>query len=93
MRILVLLASLIAIAPNTAFADYFQFFDGPTPYYIPNAKVSFNGQAIGYTDAYGRIEIKLAPGNYKVQIEFKDGQKTVQLQIDGGQSLKIVKVQ
>ncbi len=93
MRISILLTCLMAMTPGIAFADYYQFFVGSTPYYIPNAKVSFNGQTIGYTDAYGRIKIDLAPGKHQVQIEFKDGLRTVQLQIDGEQNLKKVKVQ
>jgi hypothetical protein len=90
MRIAILLASLIWLMPGTAFADYFQFFNAATPYFIPNAMVSLNGQTIGYTDAYGRIKIDLAPGNYQVQIEFKNGLKTVQLHIDGKTNLKKV---
>ncbi|MGH2638709.1 MAG: hypothetical protein ACRDF4_05425 [Rhabdochlamydiaceae bacterium] len=88
MRILILLVSLIATMPSAAFADYFQFFDGSTPYFIPNARVTLGNQAIGYTDAYGRILIDLAQGNYQVQIESRGGTKTVQLHVDGGNKLK-----
>ncbi|MGH7746577.1 MAG: hypothetical protein ACREQ5_17730 [Candidatus Dormibacteria bacterium] len=88
MRILILLASLIATMPSVAFADYFQFFDGPTSKFIPNAHIKIGNQAFGYTDAYGRIRIDIAPGIYQVQIESQDGIKTAQLHIDGGTKLK-----
>ena len=87
-KILILLIGLMAMLPETASADYFKFLDSNTQYYIPNARVILDGRTIGNTDAYGRIRVELANGDYQVQIEFRGGLKTTRLHIDGGRTLK-----
>jgi hypothetical protein len=88
MRILILLASLIAIIPGFALADYFKFLDSSTHYFIPNARVTLDNKIIGYTDGYGRLKVDLPKGDYQVRIEFRGGFKTAQLHVDGAKNLK-----
>jgi len=89
MKFFILLAGLIAMTPSSAFADYFKIYDGTV--YIPNASVILNGQTIGHTDAYGRVQINnLANGDYHAQIQTQQGVKTVLLHIDGKGNLKSV---
>ena len=88
MKTLLLVAGVVVISANTAFADYFQIFDGSRPYYIAYARVTLAGKTIGYTDAYGRLKIDLAPGKYEVQIAHRDALKTVRLSVNGSSVLK-----
>jgi hypothetical protein len=82
-----LLVLLVAIPPN-ARADYFQIFDGKTPYYIPYAEVTINGQRRGYTDMYGRIRLTLPAGTYTGEIVYHQQHKRITITIDGRSELK-----
>jgi hypothetical protein len=89
-KLLFISASFMLTAP-AAHADYFQVFDGSTPYYVPYAQIRLKERLLGYTDAYGRIRIDLPPGHYSAQVLLRDSRKkTISLALDGSRQLKRV---
>jgi hypothetical protein len=89
MKLLLIVITLLLFStPGSAFADYFQFFDGSGPYYITYARVTLAGKTIGYTDAYGRLKINLPRGQHQVEIEHRGQTRTARLSRDGGSGLK-----
>jgi|GEM_PF-5651685 len=91
-RVALAVVALFCLVPD-AEADYFQVFDGSTPYYIPHAAVFVDQKQVGFTDAAGRIKIDLPKGTYSGEIVLKSARKRMTFTIDNGQQLKKVAVQ
>ncbi len=91
-RIALALMALLFFVPD-AMADYFQVFDGNTPYYIPHAAVFVNQKQVGFTDASGRIKIDLPAGAYTAEIAVKSARKRMTFTIDNSLQLKKVAAQ
>lgn len=87
------LTFLIVALPKVALADYFQVFDPTHNSYVPYARISVNGLAIGTTDGYGRIKIDLPRGSYQGEIALRDGTKHFAFAIDESAQLKKLQTQ
>lgn len=90
MRSVASICAMALLFAPSAFADYFQIYNGSTPYYIQHARVVVGGRDVGGTDAMGRIKIDLPPGNYAGEIIDGTTKKQVTLTIDGGGQLKTI---
>ncbi len=91
-RIALAIVALLFLVPD-AMADYFQVFDGSTPYYIPHAAVFVDQKQVGFTDASGRIKIDLPKGTYAGEIALKSTRKHMTFTIDDNEQLKKVAAQ
>jgi len=67
----VALAALLGLSfPGVVCADPFQFVVQNTGAYAAYAAVYIGTDLVGYTDQYGRIEIKKPPGQYNCTVNF-----------------------
>lgn len=96
MNKIVLLALLLIIIVNFAYADYFQIVfksDGDLIYIAYAAvKVIHENRTFfeGYTDKYGRIIINLPHKEYEGQVFFRKKWRKIRLNIDGSENLKVI---
>jgi hypothetical protein len=97
-KALILIAG-VAVA-SAAWADPIQFVilhrDGAHSY-ASIAPVMVNERTgtrpLGYTDAYGRIQVNLPPGGYELSVNVRGTQFRTMVQITGTTSLRTVMLQ
>ncbi len=77
---------------NNVHADRFQFLDKEGDFYAAYSDVYINGELKGRTDKYGRIIIRLSPGEYECKVVFRGEHKSLPLQFDGNPEIKTIKL-
>lgn len=56
------------------------------------ARVELDGKFLGYTDLYGRIDIRRPPGTYQCRITFQGQSFTLTLTLTGNSQLKEMRI-
>jgi hypothetical protein len=79
------------LSPLGARADYFQLFEPDGRNFVALARVEVAGQTV-QSDRYGRISVRLAPGQYEAHVVTGGTVRNVVLRADGGDRLKTVRL-
>lgn len=89
-----LVAMSLILCPGWASADYIQLLnDNRQPIHHTTVSTQ-DGRVLGFTDKYGRMVINGPPmGVRMVKFSYGGQEKLVRISIDGGNSLKVIRVQ
>ncbi len=86
---------VLQFAASHAHADWFQLERAEAGAYISHARVEVLGQdrTVGYTDYFGRVELRLPNGRYTGFVSQGDWRGRFDFQVDGRNVIKVYRVE